>query len=117
MRYETRRPPNPKEMSFEKLQAFAFRWKEHSEGDRKYFLKQLGRYATSKHLHRVDFFRFLRHHVWLRNGKGRTIMYMHFNEYRQTIGFCMYFKNWTLQAYDQIEELLAKGENNIPQNQ
>jgi hypothetical protein len=99
--------PNPKTMSFDQLEKWAFRWKEHSEGDRKYFLAQIHRYVASERLHRIDFLKFLWHHIWLRNGRGRTILYCHFSEYHQRVGYCMYFKNWALQALEKQNEILS----------
>jgi hypothetical protein len=99
--------PNPKQMTFKRLEKWAFRWEECAEADRKYFLSKIAYYLNSEHLRsRVEFFNFLRHHIWLRNGKGRTIKYLHFSERHQHIGFCMYFKNWALKASEEIGQLI-----------
>lgn len=91
-------------MPYEKLERLAFRFADCRDADRRYFLIQIGRYVQSDHLHRVAFFRFIRHHIWLRNERGKTIKYLHFSEYHQSLGLCMYFKNWALQALEKVEE-------------
>ncbi len=81
-----------------------FHW-DSGKSDEMYFRSCLWLFVQDK-TEEKDYWKFLRHIVWKANGDGKTIKYLHFNEYSQRISLDYLFKEWASRVCDEMEEIL-----------
>lgn len=97
------------ELSDKQIYGRAFQW-DSRKADEMYFRSMLWQFAQG----RVNegFYQFLRTIIWKVNDEGKTIKYLHFNEYSQRISVDDFFAEWAKRTLCEMREIAPKFNQN-----